>query len=324
MEPAVRARYTPDVRAAVATAAGGTPEALQDLGGFESFVHELDVGQEPYIVKATWGGRRSATEMGAELHFVDYLAEHGAPVCRPLALRDGSMLTTVPCEGGVFHVTAWTKALGAPLPHGAYTPATFETWGALVGQLHRISTAYPGPPAPCARPTWEHELGSLADLETNEPTIRAAFHALLAEIGRLPRTRGSFGAMHTDLHQGNIHAHDGRMQVFDFEDMIDFWFVSDLAVVLFYAVMHRDASPNRQATYDTVAPALWAGYAREHDLPPEQRAALPLFMALREHALRAVVLRSTPASERSSRLARFLDESRASLEQDAPALGLTY
>jgi len=323
MKPAVRARYTPAVRAAVATAAGGTPEALQDLGGFESFVHELDVGQGPYIVKATWGGRRSAAEMGAELHFVDYLAEHGAPVCRPRALRDGTLLTTVPCEGGEFHVTAWVKAPGASLTRAGTTPAAFEAWGALVGKLHRLSVAYPGPPAPCKRPRWEDEIGVLAEQESSESATGAAFRALLREIDTLPRTPAVFGAMHTDLHHGNIHWHEGRMQVFDFEDMIDFWFVSDLAVVLYYSVTAPEQS-TRQALYEARAPALWAGYAREHELPSAQRAALPWFMALREHTLRAVLMRSTRPSERSPRLIQQLEEATARIERGEPALGLAF
>ena len=96
MEPHVRALHTDTVHAAVARAVGVSPDALRSLGGFESFVYETVVEEAPRIVKATWHGRRTTDEMGAELHFVNYLADRGAPVCRALPLADGRLIATVP------------------------------------------------------------------------------------------------------------------------------------------------------------------------------------------------------------------------------------
>ncbi len=322
MKPAVKAQYTPDVRAAVAAAVGGTPEQLRDLGGFESFVHEIHRDGRDQIVKATWGARRTPEEMGAELHFVNYLAEAGAPVCRPLPLASGAMQESVQSADGVFHVTAWAKAVGEVLPKESFSPEVFRRWGALVGQFHRLSASYAGPPAPCARPTWQDEHASLAALVESEPEMHAKFHEHLAAIAALPRCANSYGTMHTDLHRWNIHWHAGEPAVFDFEDMIDFWFVSDLAIVLFYAVMSPLEGQDRQALYDELQGPLWEGYATQHALPAEARETLPMFLTLREHTLRAVVLRSIPESERSPGWIEFISEAEERILSGKPALGL--
>lgn len=323
MQPAVRAEYTDDVRAGVAAAVGVAPDAMRDLGGFESFVHEADVRGRPYIVKATWGGRRTPPEIGAELHFVNYLADGGAPACRALPLASGELIATVPSASGVFHVSAFAKAPGRHRTRDEWTRETFVEWGRLVGLLHRLSSAYPGPPPPLARTTWEAEEETLVGLVAEEPEVHARFRALLDTIGALPRTRGAFGAMHTDLHRANIHwEDDGAMHVFDFEDMVDFWFVSDLAIVLYYGVLNPVWSEDRQSDYDRAKPALLEGYAREHALPAWSWDALPLFLSLREHTLRAVILRSIPPEKRQEQTARYLDAATARILTGEPALGL--
>jgi Ser/Thr protein kinase RdoA (MazF antagonist) len=322
MEPAVQAQYTSEVRAAVAAAVGVEPGALHDLGGFESFVHEAEVGGAPRIVKATWGARRSAEELGAEIHFVGYLADHGAPVCRPLPLRHGAMQEDVPSAEGCFRVTCWEKAAGQMIPREAFAPETFRPWGRMVGLLHRLATSYAGPPPPLARRSWRAEYEEIADLLADDPPMHARFHELLEEVARLPRDPRSFGAMHTDLHHANVFWHDGRPCVFDFDDMIDFWFVADMAIVLYYAAMSARTNTPPQTLYDAFQGPLWEGYGEEYELPEGAREAVPLFLALREQTLRAVILRSIPPEKRSPGMTAFLQDATERIRRGAPALGL--
>lgn len=324
MTPEIQARYTPEIRAAVAHAAGAEPDKLADIDAFESFVHELEVDGEPRIVKATWSGRRSAEAMQAELDFVTYLADHGAPACRPLPLRSGELLDTVPCEGGGWHVTAWTKAPGKHLPRDDFTPEHFVPWGKLVGQFHRLGAAYRAECGPDARPTWREEIDALAIGDHNEPDMIEHYTVLREQIAAVPQDTTCFGPIHADLHHGNIHWHDGTMRVFDFEDMIDYWFVSDLAVVLFHGVRYFKDESQEQARYDAFAPALFEGYASEYELPREQLEALPLFLAEREQVIRAVILRSIPPETRPEFLARFVEDSGKRIRAGEPPLGLRW
>ena len=324
MKPEVRARYTPDVRAGVARAAGGAPDALADVGGFESFVHELVVDGAPRIIKATWSGRRSAEAVQAELDFVSWLADHDAPVCRPLPLRGDALLETVPCEGGGWHVTAWEKAPGTNLPRADFTPEAFRPWGALAGTFHRLAAEYRAARGPDARPTWEEELDGMALGEHNEPDMIEQYVALRDRIQALPREPVGFGPMHADLHHGNIHWHEGAMRVFDFEDMIDYWFVADLAVILFHSIRAQEDVAEVQRRYDAFAPALFEGYASTYELPRHHRDALALFAAEREQVMRAVILRSIPPEDRAEHLVRFVEASGARIRAGEPALGIRW
>ncbi len=302
MEPAVRARYTSEVQAKVAAAVGATPEALGTPGGFESFVHEVGVPGSRRIVKATWHERRTLEQLGAEHHFLGALADAGAPVCRPLPLASGELVASVRAGDGHFHVMCYEHAEGECLTRDAWTPDLFKAWGAMVGTLHRIAAAYVGPPAPLSRPTWQQEYTEVVGM-LGDARARSALEAVLADVRALPRTPGSFGSMHGDLHRHNVHWAGGQPRVFDFDDMLDFWFASDVAIVLYYAVLrpiwHAD---DKQADYDAVKAAVLEGYRREHDLPQAAWNTLPLFLKLREITLLAVCERSIPASERPPEL----------------------
>ena len=152
MDAAVKALMTSDVQAAIARVVGVEPEHLKALGGFESFVFETVIDGTSRIVKATWHERRAPEQIGAELHFVRFLADANAPVCRGLPLVGGEDVVSVPAAQGAFHVYAFEKAPGTLLPERALTDEQAEQCGALVGMLHRLSCEYPGPPAPLSRP----------------------------------------------------------------------------------------------------------------------------------------------------------------------------
>lgn len=321
MKPDIRAKYTQSTRDEVARRVGVAPDAMKDVGGFESFVHEAELDGRPVIVKATWSGRRTPGEMTAEQHFVGYLADHDAPVCRFVPLVNGELLDSVDAEDCAFHVTAQVKAPGVWLERGKWTDETFRAWGRAVGTLHRLAADYPGPPPGASRPTWEEEHEMFASLLAHEPPIHAAMNRLLAEIAEVPRDRTCFGAMHTDLHHGNLHWVGDSPTIFDFEDMLDFWFVSDLAIVLYYGALSPPWTDDLQADYDRMKGCLLEGYAEQHSLPQSSWDALPLFLRLREHVLRAVVIRSL-SGDLSEFQKRFLEETAVRIVDGSPALGL--
>jgi len=317
MEPAVRALHD-DALVAAITEAVGTSK-LESLGGFESFVYEAT---DTRIVKATWHDRRTPEQIGAEIHFINYLADGGAPVCRALPLGDGSMLRTVSASTGAFHVYALEKAAGAILARNERTDEHWIRWGALVGQLHRLSAEYPGPPAPLQRPTWEQEHAAIERFVEKDSIFLRRFRDTIGAVGALPREAGAYGSMHTDLHSYNIFWQNGEPRVFDFDDMLEFWFIADLAIVLYYGLLGD--YDDLQAEFERMRDLLLRGYATEHALPQWSHDALPHFLALREHTLRAVILRSVPEAERTPGWRRFLDEATERIHAGRPALGLRF
>jgi amicoumacin kinase len=323
MDPAQRQLMTPDVHAAVARTVGVSASALRTIGGFESFVYETELCGASTIVKATWSGRRTREHIGAEQHFLRYLGERGAPVCAALPLGGDEWIGAVPVEGGELLICAFEKAPGAMLEPNQWDDATLERWGELVGQLHRLAAEYPGPPPPMCRPTWQAEHAKIEALLADEPDAHRSLQRILREIEALPRDHGTYGTMHTDLHAGNLFWHAGKPRAFDFDDLLDFWFVSDLAIVLYYGLRTPPWTPNdRQADFERMRAALLRGYAREHELPAWCHAALPLFLDLREHLLWAVLSRTVPESERPERMRAYVLSAAERIRAGRPALDL--
>ena len=124
--------------------------------------------------------------------------------------------------------------------------------------------------------------------------------------------------MHGDLHRHNVHWADGEPRVFDFDDMLDFWFVSDVAIVLYYATLRPIWHDDKQADYDAVKAAVLEGYRQEHDLPEAAWDTLPLFLKLREITLLAVCERSIPPAKREPELAADMVGWRARTLGDRP------
>lgn len=324
MEPAVRAQFTDAVHAGVARLVGVAPAALVSIGGFESYVHETVVAGRPRIVRSTWHERRSQDEIGGELHFVAALADAGVPACRALPLASGELVGTVTSDTGAFHICSFEKAPGAVLGRDAWTDETFDIWGALAGRMHHVASTYVPPAPPLTRPTWEQEYAEIASIVADDPPYRSALRTALGRIEELPRSRATFGRIHTDLHRHNIFWDAGEPHVFDFDDALDFWFAHDLAIILYYAALNPIWNlGDRQADYDRAKAALLRGYAREYALPAEAFEALPLFLDLREQTLRAVIKRSLPPAERSASMQRFFEESGARIRAGRPALGLS-
>ncbi|MHC4953201.1 MAG: phosphotransferase enzyme family protein [Planctomycetota bacterium] len=325
MEAAVRALHDDALVARIAGVVGVAPVHLESLGGFESFVYDTTVAGQPRIVKATWHGRRTPEQIGAEIDFVNFLADGGAPVCRTLPLADGSLVCTVPAATGAFHVYTFEKAPGAILERKERTDEHWIRWGALVGSMHRLSARYPGPPPPLARPTWEEEYDSIERIIADDPVFLQRFRDTIAALRELPREAGAYGAIHTDLHSHNIFWHDGEPRVFDFDDMLEFWFVSDLAIVLYYALLgpvwHAD---DRQADFDQLRDLVLRGYRSEHALPEWSYEVLPHFFALREQTLRAVILRSIPEAERTPPWQRFFVAATERIRAGRPPLDLSF
>jgi len=329
MEPAVRALHNDALVAEIAEAVGVAPGELRSLGGFESFVYETTVAGAPRIVKATWHKRRTPDEIGAEIHFVNFLADGGAPVCGAVPLAGGMMVRTVPASTGAFHVYAFEKAPGAVRKPKDATDKQWIRWGALVGQMHRLSSSYEGPPPPLSRPTWQDEYASIERLVADDPVFLGRLRDTLGALRALPRDAGAFGASHTDLHSHNIFWHNtlgqqSEPRVFDFDDMLEFWFISDLAIVFYYALLspvwHDD---DRQADFERMRELVMRGYETEHSLPESSHDALPLFLSLREQTLRAVILRSIPEEERGERWQTFLADASERIAKKRPALDLS-
>lgn len=99
-----------------------------------------------------------------------------------------------------------------------------------------------------------------------------------------------YGLIHQDVHTGNLLVDkSGNMVLFDFDDCAHSWFVNDIAIVLFYAVM---GMKDRIAFTREFMQHFMRGYRKENGMEADRLQVIPHFLKLREIDLYAIIHRS--------------------------------
>jgi Ser/Thr protein kinase RdoA (MazF antagonist) len=105
-----------------------------------------------------------------------------------------------------------------------------------------------------------------------------------------PVSHRHYGLIHSDLHLGNFYVNNGKMTIFDFDDLQLGWFVFDIAISLYYIFWNSDLKEttwyqnpkerSEQAIY--FLQQIIKGYQPEFKLPEEWLRMIPLFLELRQ------------------------------------------
>jgi Ser/Thr protein kinase RdoA (MazF antagonist) len=107
------------------------------------------------------------------------------------------------------------------------------------------------------------------------------------KLNALPVHQDNFGLIHSDIHNGNFHFHEGKIHVFDFDDCSYHWFASDLAIPLYYLIwsLEREGVKGLDEYAAKFMREFIKGYETENILAPEEYETIPLFLKLRDLTL---------------------------------------
>jgi len=273
-------------------------EALKVFPGYEgaaNLVYEYAVDQKPFILRITFTNERTAAQIHAELHFVNYLAEHGVRVSRPVPSIQGKWVETVQAAGIPFHIVSFIKGKGMRVPDNGYQYRTdapieeyFQNWGQVLGKMHALTKKYRPLSEPVKRPDWFalHKRRFDVDTKVPEPLgkVRSKIKSTLEELKSLPKSQDTFGLIHGDFNDGNftVDYSNGDITVFDFDDSCYFWFMYELASAWeggIGRVMFRGLD-ERKAFMNHYMEQVMEGYYRENSISTEWLERLPLFLRL--------------------------------------------
>jgi Ser/Thr protein kinase RdoA (MazF antagonist) len=326
-----------DVLPAACRLFGTTKEALKrfpDYEGCANLVYEYEQDGRPFILRISYRPDRNESQIQAELHFVNFLAEQGVRVSRPVLSQEGKFLETVAAAGIPFHAASFEKGKGMRIPDNDYRyrddapiEEYFRNWGRVLGQMHARAKIYQPPNDSVVRPDWFelHTPEELIALRIPErfSLVRDRLQSLFETLRSLDKDRNSYGLIHGDFNDGNftVDYTNGDITVFDFDDCCYFWFVYELASAWEGGVGRvMFANLDRRKTFmDHYFEQVLEGYSQENVLDAEWLARVPLFLKLvqAEELLHFVQYIDLPDEEMQARLNYLI----RCIEENSPFLG---
>lgn len=319
MEKTIRERFNEEILAAARRRYGLAADALQELGGFESFMYGFAQEGGEYILRIGHSRRRSVNMIRGEVDWINYLAAGGAGVARAVPSPNGELVEVLPDgQGDDFLATAFVRAKGGHVRREMWNEAFWVEYGRFIGNLHALTKNYTPSQPEWRRPEWNDpiflEIGWLPE---SEELVRQRYEALLAYLTALPRGRESYGLVHQDAHRGNFFVDEaGKITLFDFDDCYYSWFAYDIAMVIFYAITNE---PEADALARRFFQQFRRGYEQENYLDPVWYKEIPHFLKLREIDLYAVIHRSFDLDNlNDSWVGRFMQGRKERIENDVP------
>jgi Ser/Thr protein kinase RdoA (MazF antagonist) len=284
--------------AALETAARlfGTSKAalgkFDDYEGCANLVYHYDCEGQPRVLRLSYRPDRPVEMIQAELHFVEYLAQGGVRVARPVLSNNGHLIEVIPAGEISFVSVAFARGKGMRVPdngyryrQGAPIEEYFQNWGQVLGQMHRLAKTYQPLSEAIRRPEW-HYWEDFRAFPYGErlPTIQQKFDQLIAELHALPKDADSYGLIHNDFNDGNftVDYDNGDITVFDFDDCCYFWFMYDIACAWEGGIGRTMFRPleQRRVFMEHYMEEVLTGYHRENTLSDEWLMRLPLFLRL--------------------------------------------
>ncbi|MGE6486716.1 phosphotransferase enzyme family protein [Paenisporosarcina sp. NPDC076898] len=294
MEQWVENLFSEDVLNEAATRFGADATDAKKLGDFENYVFEVKREGKPYILRLTHSSHRSKVEVEGELKWINFLHGHNIHVSLVHKSEYGQLVEELSVGDSYFYVCLFDKAPGTPVKMNdqEFGPELFEKWGAITAKMHLVTEDYHE--SETQRHRWDED--DLIELEkyidpVGDKVIIDGNRNLVMEIQQLPQTRETFGLIHSDIHPGNFFYHEGDIHVFDFDDAMFFYFVSDIAIPLYYTTWWKyreETLETRSAFGAEVLTHFLRGYMNVRAIPLEWIERLPLFLKMRDYTLYGV------------------------------------
>jgi Ser/Thr protein kinase RdoA (MazF antagonist) len=222
-----------------------------------------------------------------EIKWMIFLSENGIPLSKPdmkIEKEESRIKTSFDfIKGEQIEVTNpfhWNDCL-------------FKQWGKILGKMHALSKVYKVDEN--HRPIWSVEDPDVFNIRKNLfPWLTDKYDSLMQSLYSFDISRGSFGLIHNDFHQGNLIINaNGSITVIDFDDCAYNWFAQDIAVAFYHAYwQHNSFNGNDDLFPHTFLNNFIKGYRSENILHPDTVKQIPIFLKLREIFLYQLFIKS--------------------------------
>ncbi|WP_163102688.1 phosphotransferase enzyme family protein [Peribacillus alkalitolerans] len=289
-------------------------DSLKKIGEFENYIFSGIRDEVPVVLRFTHSSHRSHEQVKAEIDWVDYLFKNGISVYEHFQSKQGELSEALMAEDGTqFFVCCYEKMPGANLKWSDFKEnlTLVELWGEAIGGMHAVTKSYQVNPGVAKRPEWDEE--DLLDIEKYIPDVEQDIleyrNRILVAIRELSKNEETYGLIHSDLHSGNFHYHEGKLFLFDFDDSCYHFFASDIAIPLYYTSMAKSFTES-DGLDDFAAEFLTSflkGYNKAHTVSEEVIQSIPLFLQLRDIVLLSVIYKKFDMNNLSQNQKNFFE-----------------
>lgn len=263
-----------------------TPRNITFIGGFENLIYEFTKAGTGYILRAGHSLRQPTHLVQAEIHWLNYLIEGGITAARPILSIHQNYVEVIPLDASNYlNIVVFEKFEGEKITTEnpeTLNPKIIENWGAIMGKMHYLTKNY-SPPANYRRNEFETQerLKPEKILPAEDQIIIEIIQQHITTVLALPKTADIYGLIHGDLHADNFLVKDNQVLVFDFDDCEYKWFISDIAISLYWFIYGRPLK-NKSQVARTFLNHFMTGYQRHNTLPKNHLDLLPDFIKLRD------------------------------------------
>jgi amicoumacin kinase len=258
---------------------------LKCLKKSSNSVYECQINGAYRVIRVICHSRDLAPLVKGEIDWINYLGDNGVPVCRAILSASGNYVEVIEMSNDFFLASAFIKAQGHTIDLNSdseWNDALFNKWGAIMGRMHYLSKDYSVSDPSTKRPDWNHEFffDPQFDLGSDNEKILRIWRALVDELNKLQKNKESYGLVHNDFSHNNF-MYDGTTIIpIDFDDCKYNWFVGDIAISLYHAVMIVPKYERNKFARRFIR-NFFTGYYSENNLENYWIDLLPKFILLR-------------------------------------------
>lgn len=291
------------------------------VDSFESFLYRYQQRGENYYLRISHSQRRTPEQIQGELDWIQYLHQFHLPIIEIAPTPSGEQLVKIPIDDNeYFTAVSFKEVKGSHLHDAWQTDEYVIQLGNIIACLHEATKVYQPVSEPRTRMNWYDEIISFSAkyLSPTEPIIASRFHEVVEQINQIPKQKENFGLIHYDLHRGNLFFDQGQIRVLDFDDCVYHYFITDLAIALFYAVPFNLPDEEREKSANRFLQLLLKGYTQIRPLNEEEIKLIPLFLKLREIDLYLVIKRTFGEGPYDAWCTSYLQNRKERIEQNIP------
>ncbi|MHA2332070.1 MAG: phosphotransferase enzyme family protein [Candidatus Hodarchaeales archaeon] len=268
---------------------GIKPEDLKFVGHFENFVYEYRKNNLDHVLRFGHSSHKTTDQIEAEIDWITYLNARKVPACTPIKSNNGNLVEVIDIDGNSYlNVVAFEKASGGHLdsqnPDKWPIEVIFQ-WGKITGRMHALAKKY-NPGKNQRKAFLENKRLNPANyIPQDQGDVIQVIEDVISDLYSLPMEHDSYGLIHSDFHEENFYVDNVKMTIFDFDDSCYKWFISDIAVIIYYPLYKSRLVTNQKHQKEFIEyflPIFWNGYCSENRLGEEWTSRIQQFIKLRD------------------------------------------